>query len=105
MKKIIIAAMMLFSASFACAQNVVKEGNTFKSTKIKSVKDTIVTKYWWEDAKGEKYPIIINKKSGSCYYWRTSKAGKKYTSYVSEEEVILQICKEYGAEHKKRVNK
>lgn len=65
------------------------EGNVLKSNKASSTHkaDTLVTTYKYEDSKGVKYPIIINKNSGRCYIWKTSsKTGNKYKMYLKEEE-------------------
>lgn len=108
MKKFIFAAIMLLALgvnnSNIYAQSIVRSGNTFKSSNNRSTntkKDTLVTKYTFEDSKGIQYPIIINKKSGSCYVWKTSKDGKKYPQYM-KSEVSSSICKELGIEYKSK---
>lgn len=101
MKKIILAAIMLlaFGVQNINAQSVVKIGNTFKSVSSSSSrtsKDTLVTKFKWEDSKGNKYPIIVNKNSGACYIWRkSSKTGKMYKSYLGSK-ISQTVCKELG---------
>lgn len=99
MKKLFIAAIMLFSLNADIqAQSVVREGMTFKSvTKSSKAKaDTLLTAYKWEDSKGLQYPIIINKSTGRCWVWRKSgKTGKMYKSYVTED-IAKQVCKELG---------
>ena len=101
MKKIILIVAMLlaFGVHNINAQSVVKNGNTFKlvsSNSSRTAKDTIVTKFMWEDSKGNKYPIIVTKGSGACYIWRKSaKTGKMYKSYLGAE-VSLAVCKELG---------
>lgn len=101
MKKFILAAIMLlaFGVQNINAQNVVKNGNTFKSVlsnSSRTAKDTLVTKFMWEDPKGNKYPIIVAKGSGACYIWRkSSKTGKMYKSYLGAE-VSQAVCKELG---------
>lgn len=100
MKKIILAVVMLlaFGIQNTNAQNVVKNGNTFKlsSGSSRAAKDTLATKFEWEDSKGNKYPIIVNKDSGACYIWRKSaKTGKMYKSYLGAE-VSQAVCKELG---------
>ena len=101
MKKIIIAVIMLlaFGVQNIDAQSVVRNGNTFKSVSSNSSRtsrDTIATKFEWEDSKGNKYPIIVNKGSGACYVWRKSaKTGKMYKSYLGAE-VSQAVCKELG---------
>lgn len=101
MKKFIFAVVMLlaFGVQNINAQSVVRNGNTFKSVSSSSSRtsrDTIATKFEWEDSKGNKYPIIVNKGSGACYVWRKSaKTGKMYKSYLGAE-VSQAICKELG---------
>ena len=100
MKKFIFAVAMLlaFGVQNINAQSVVKNGNTFKSVSSSSraAKDTLATKFKWEDSKGNKYPIIVNKGSGACYVWRKSaKTGKRYKSYLGAE-VSKAVCKELG---------
>ena len=101
MKKLIFAVVMLlaFGVQNINAQSVVRNGNTFKSVSSNSSRtsrDTIATKFEWEDSKGNKYPIIVNKGSGACYVWRKSaKTGKLYKSYLGAE-VSQAVCKELG---------
>ena len=101
MKKIILAVVMLlaFGIQNTNAQSVVKNGNTFKSVSSSSSRtsrDTLATKFMWENSKGNKYPIIVNKGSGACYVWRKSaKTGKRYKSYLGAE-VSKAVCKELG---------
>lgn len=101
MKKLIFAVVMLlaFGVQSINAQSVVRNGNTFKSVSSSSSRtsrDTIATKFEWEDSKGNKYPIIVNKGSGACYVWRKSaKTGKMYKSYLGAE-VSQAVCKELG---------
>lgn len=101
MKKLIFAVVILlaFGVQSINAQSVVKNGNTFKSVSSnpsRTSRDTITTKFEWEDSKGNKYPIIVNKGSGACYVWRKSaKTGKMYKSYLGAE-VSQAVCKELG---------
>ena len=101
MKKLIFAVVMLlaFGVQNTNAQSVVRNGNTFKSVSSNSSRtsrDTIATKFEWEDSKGNKYPIIVNKGSGACYVWRKSaKTGKMYKYYLGAE-VSQAVCKELG---------
>lgn len=108
MKRIIIAALMLLSLNAGVqAQNVVREGKTFKQKATRSIghkADTLLTAFTFEDTKGNKYPIIINKNSGSCYVMRTSKNGKIYKSYM-KTEVSQQIAKELHIEYKPKNSK
>lgn len=93
--KIIIAIilMAIIGVCNAHAQREVFKETTTQTTGSK--KDTLVTKYDKEDSQGNCYPIIINKKSGACYYWRKSKNGKMYKSYLKPED-SEKISKEYG---------
>ena len=101
MKKFILAVAILlaFGVQNTNAQSVVRNGNTFKSVSSSSSRtsrDTIATKFEWEDSKDNKYPIIVNKGSGACYVWRKSaKTGKMYKSYLGAE-VSQAVCKELG---------
>ena len=101
MKKLIFAVVILlaFGVQNINAQSVVRNGNTFKSVSSgssRTAKDTFATKFKWEDSKGNKYPIIVNKSSGACYVWRKSaKTGKMYKSYLGAE-VSQAVCKELG---------
>lgn len=72
--------MVLFISSLNCYSQAFKlEGNTFKSTTTsKSKRDTIVTKYYWEDSKGNKYPIIWNKSNNKGYIIKVSKKTDKW---------------------------
>ena len=103
MKKIFFTALMMLALCMnnSSAQNVVRNGNTFsqvnKSTSHKA--DTLVTSYVWQDSKGVKSPIIINKSTGRCYVWKTSKNNKRYKKYM-EPEVCKVICKELNIEYK-----
>lgn len=103
MKKLIFAAIMLLTlcVNNSSAQDVVREGKTFKQVN-KSVShkaDTLVTQYTYIDNMGIEYPIIINKNTGSCYIWKTSKKGNMYKSYM-KPEVSAQIAKELNIEYK-----
>lgn len=99
--KVIIAiiAIIILGVCNAHAQRMVFQETTTQTTNSK--KDTLVTKYDKEDRQGNKYPIIINKKSGSCYIWRKSKNGRDYRQYM-KPEVSAQIAKEYNIEYKPR---
>lgn len=99
MKKFILVVVILlaFGIQNTNAQSVVRNGNTFKSVSSSSSRtsrDTLATKFMWEDSKGNKYPIIVNKDSGACYIWRkSSKTGKMYKSYLGAE-ISQVMCKE-----------
>lgn len=100
MKKlfICIAMMLALGVNNSSAQNVVRDGIVFRQVKGRNIGakgDTLVTKFIFEDSKGNRHPIIINKGSGSCYVWRTSAKGKNYKSYMPSETSAI-IAKEYG---------
>lgn len=104
MKKFIISIFMMLALgvnnSSTYAQSVKRVGNTFVVNKpAKSKSKPTQTKYIWEDAKGNKYPIFIGA-TGSCYIVKVSKkTGKEYKQYLGEE-VSKQICKEMNVEYK-----
>lgn len=82
MKTILTAAAFLCAI---CAQGqTTRKGNTFIQAKRAAVKDTLVTNYRYE-SNGKTYPIIINKKTGTCYIWKVSKNGKGYRQYMNKE--------------------
>ena len=90
MKKLVILAVMTILGMVAAfGQSTINvEGNIIKSvkTQITHKADTLVTTYQYEDSKGNRYPIIINRNSGRCYVWKTSsKTGKLYKMYCNEE--------------------
>lgn len=97
MKKIIFVAVMLISCAFcANSQNVTRDGNTFRSvTNAQRAKaDTLVTSFQYEDSRGLKYPIVINKSTGRCYVWKTSaKTGRLYKQYMNEK-ISKDVCQE-----------
>ena len=104
MKKLLFAALMMLTlcVNNSSAQNVVKNGNTFKSVKSTTKGDTLLTKFFFEDSKGNKYPIIVMKKSGRCYVWKKSgKTGKLYKQYM-KSEVSKAVCKEVGINYKEK---
>lgn len=86
MKQIILCILMMLTFGLTTnAQNVVKEGNTFKSVTIKkeSGKDT-PTEYKYVDSKGEVYTVMLSS-TGKAFIWKTSKkTGKAYKQYVPE---------------------
>ena len=106
MKRLFICIIMMLclgvNNSNIYAQNVVKNGNTFKSVKSTAKGDTLLTKFFFEDSKGNKYPIIVMKKSGRCYVWKKSgKTGKLYKQYM-KPEVSKAVCKEVGINYKEK---
>lgn len=83
MKKIKLLSFVLLCTIFAQGQTV-RKGNTFVQTKRAAVKDTLVTNYKYE-SNGKTYPIVVNRKTGTCYIWKVSKNGKGYRQYMNKE--------------------
>ena len=101
--KILIAIIIIAILGVCNAHaQVRREGNTFKQeTTRTTTKDTLVTKFNFEDSQGKTYEIILNKKSGSCYVWKQSKSGKMYKQYM-QPEVCSAVSKEYGVTYTPR---
>lgn len=89
MKKLVILAVLTIGVMAAFGQSTINvEGNVIKSVKTQTTHkaDTLVTTYQYEDSKGNRYPIIINRNSGRCYVWKkSSKTGNMYKMYCNEE--------------------
>lgn len=88
MKKLIIAAIMLFSLNVGVqAQSVVKSGNNFTQVSNKGVKSggkETKTKYTYTDSKGNVYPVYLSS-TGKAFIKRVSKkTGKEYKQYMPE---------------------
>lgn len=87
MKKIIIAAIMLFSLNVGVqAQSVQRQGNTFTqvSNSGKSSGKETKTQYTFKDSKGNSYPVYLSA-SGKAFVKKVSqKTGKEYKQYVPE---------------------
>lgn len=102
MHKIIISILMMLSISlFTQAQSVQRQGNVFTQVSSSHRADTLVTSFTFEDSKGNKYPIIVNKNTGSCYIWRTSRNNRLYKSYM-KPEISQQVCDELNIIYKPR---
>lgn len=104
MKKLVLVAVMTILgmvAAFGQNSTMIVEGNVIKSVKASSHKaDTLVTNYLYEDTKGNRYPIIINKNSGRCYIWRVSgKTGQMYKMPCGEEKSRF-VAGKLGIEYK-----
>ena len=86
MKKIIIAAIMLFGLSMNIqAQSVQKQGNNFTqvSNKKSSGKET-KTQYTYTDSKGVVYPVWLSS-TGKAFIKKVSKkTSKEYRQYLPE---------------------
>ena len=89
MKKLVILAVLTIGVMAAFGQSTINvEGNVIKSVKTQTTHkaDTLVTTYQYEDSKGNRFPIIINRNSGRCYVWKkSSKTGNMYKMYCNEE--------------------
>lgn len=97
--------MLCLGVNNSISQTIERKGNVFvsKSSRSTTKKDTLVTKFKFETG-GVQYPIIINKKSGSCYIWKKRKDGTVYPMYM-KTEVSAQVAKEYNIEYKPRTKK
>lgn len=103
MKKFIVSIVMLASVftSYAGNPSYIKEGNTYKTEKSVGTSDNQKTEFFWEDSKGNKYPIFIGP-SGACYIIRVSKkTGKEYKQYLGEN-ISKDICKTLNREYKSK---
>ena len=86
MKKLFIAAIMLFSLNMGIqAQSVQRQGNTFTqvSNKKSASKET-KTQFTYKDSKGVEYPVYLSS-TGKAFIKKVSKkTGKEYKQYVPE---------------------
>ena len=86
---------IIFAPQFCHAQNYQRQGNAFtKVTKKTIAKDTLITHYTYIG-----FPVIVNKATGSCYYYVTTSKGER-KRYVPKE-VADVIRKELGITKKK----
>lgn len=104
MRKLIIAAIMLFSLSAGIqAQSVVKSGNTFTQVSNKDGKSggkETKTQYIYKDSKGNEFPIYLSA-SGKAFIKKVSKkTGREYKQYIPE--VGKQINPEAYKDNKKK---
>ena len=87
MKKIILAAIMLFSLNMGIqAQSVERKGNNFTqvSNKKEVSEKEVKTKYTYTDSKGNVYPIYLSS-TGKAFIKKVSKkTGKVYRQYLPE---------------------
>ena len=96
MKKLIVFTILLFLFCCVNAQQIKREGNVFSVEKTVSTQDTIKTVFAYKDSQGNIYPIWLNKKSGACFIFKTSKkTGKIYKQYMSAE-IKENVCTYYG---------
>lgn len=95
MKNFVIALICVLGLGLlpfkAEAQDVVRNGNEFVSTKkAKSTKEPIKTIYTYKDSDGKSYPIYLSA-TGKAFIWKVSKkTGKKYKKYLPEVTKQLQ---------------
>lgn len=97
MKKIkfmLVVMAVMFSIG-ASAQYGIKSNSTRKSTK-----DTLVTNSTYTTSTGT-WKIIINKKSGSCYYWCKTKDGRLAKRYCPKE-VSAEVSAKNGIKYTPR---
>lgn len=88
MKKLILAAIMLFSLSLgAQAQSVQRQGNNFTQVANKGGKSggkETKTQYTYTDSKGNVYPVYLSS-TGKAFIKKVSKkTGKEYKQYKPE---------------------
>lgn len=99
MSLIVLFSVAIFGSEDAYGQNYVRQGNKFIQVD-NSVKDTLVTELVIVDCKGVEHQIVINKSTGRCYTWRTSrKTGKGYRAYL-RNDLSESIARELGIEFK-----
>ena len=95
----ILLLILLATVQPANAQNVVRNGNTFKfETTQRQQKDTLLTDYRVEYGEYT-YPVIVNKNSGRCWAWvkRQNKPGM-YRKYLPKQ-VAKQVATELGIKY------
>lgn len=102
MKKLItILAFFAIAFNMQAQSSFTRSGNTFKSVSVSSraAKDTLRTPYFFEDSKGNRYNIIINKVNGRCWVWKkSSKTGRLYKMYM-KPEMAKEVARELGIKY------
>lgn len=99
MKNIIMLAIAMICTFSVAAQSNSKfeqKGTTFIQMSKETVKESsaILTKYTWQDSKGNSYPIYLSK-NGKAFVKRISqKSGNEYNYYL-DKEISEKISKEY----------
>ena len=88
MKRLLIAASMLFSLSLGVqAQSVQRQGNNFTQVSNKGGKSgdkETKTVYTYTDSKGNVYPVYLSS-TGKAFIKKVSKkTGKEYRQYIPE---------------------
>jgi len=109
MKKTFLTIVLLAMALSAVAQEKPQqngwkcEGKTFVQTDTQLMKGDTITTYFWRDAQGKEYPIILHRytkgeKAGhvTAYVIRISKkSGKEYRYFLPDgEEIATEIINE-----------
>jgi hypothetical protein len=88
MKKLFIAAIMLFSLNTGVqAQSVQKQGNNFTQVSNKGGKSggkETKTQYTYTDSKGAVYPVWLSSTGKAFIKKASKKTGKEYKQYVPE---------------------
>ena len=104
MKKTILTLVFLAMVVFASAQEKTqqkgwkREGKTFVETKSEVMNGDTITAYYWRDAKGQEYPIILHRytkgeKEGKVVAYvvrKSQKTGKEYRYYLPDGEKIAE---------------
>lgn len=87
MKKIILAAVMLFSLSLGVqAQSVQRQGNNFTQVSNKGGKSgskETKTQYTYTNSKGEVSPVYLSA-TGKAFIYYTNKKGEQKRRYMPE---------------------
>lgn len=87
MKKLFIAAIMLFSLNVGIqAQSVQKQGNNFTQVSNKNKKSSgkaTKTQYTYTDSKGVVHPVYLSE-TGKAFIFYTNKKGEQKRRYMPE---------------------
>jgi len=86
MKKLFIAAIMLFSLNMGIqAQSVQRQGNTFTQVSNKKKSDDKVTKtqFTYTDKKGVVHPVYLSS-TGKAFIYYINKKGEQKRRYMPE---------------------
>jgi len=109
MKKTILTIVLLAMALCATAQEKTadkaykREGKVFVQSDTQVMKGDTITTYFWRDAQGKEYPIILHRytkgeKAGrvTAYVVRVSKkSGKEYRYFLPDgEKIATEILNE-----------
>ena len=104
-RRFLVGTFMVLALAGNANAQMDLQGTAFKKVPKQRTtqKDTLKTRYTYE-YNGQDYPVIINKKSGSCYIWGVKKDGKKTKVYIGSEKSAI-VAKAYGIEYKPRNRK